>query len=190
MVALGASKLPLATNSSRSFMNSMNLASVETTAAAGRGTLAATAARCGNQLKSCSTFTPSGGNTERYQSTACLVTDNPRAAAELERWLPGHGGRSVPTRGCAAVRVVEAVARSGPAGIGAATFGKVQGLATEAAERSGSDAWKKVVKSYPTTTHARTVEYRLASKDALNKIFASADKSLRNGKPDEVTITE
>ena len=37
--------------------------------------------------------------------------------------------------------------------------------------------------------HCR-IEYRLASKDALNKIFASADKSLRNGKPDEVTITE
>ena len=99
---------------------------------------------------------------------------------------------NVDTTGQMAVRFyyIEPAMQSGPAGIGAATFGKVQGLATEAAERSGSDAWKKVVKSYPTTTHARTVEYRLASKDALNKIFASADKSLRNGKPDEVTITE
>jgi hypothetical protein len=99
---------------------------------------------------------------------------------------------NVDTTGQMAVRFyyIEPAMQSGPAGIGAATFGKVQGLVTEAAERSGSDAWKKVVKSYPTTTHARTVEYRLASKDALNKIFASADKSLRNGKPDEVTITE
>jgi hypothetical protein len=41
-----------------------------------------------------------------------------RAAAELERWHPGHGGRSMRTRGRAAVRVEEAVARSGPAGVG------------------------------------------------------------------------
>ncbi len=99
---------------------------------------------------------------------------------------------NVDTTGQLAVRFyyIEPAMQSGPGGVGAATFGKVQSLVTEAAERSGNDAWKKVVKSYPTTTHARTVEYRLASKDALNKIFASADKSLRNGKPDEVTIAE
>ena len=85
---------------------------------------------------------------------------------------------------------IEPAMQSGPAGVGAATFGKVQSLITEAAERSGSDAWKKVVKSYPTTTHARTVEYRLANKDSLNKIFASASKSLRSGKPDEVSVKE
>lgn len=99
---------------------------------------------------------------------------------------------NVDTTGQMAVRFyyIEPVAQSGPGGVGAATFGKVQSLLTEAAERSGNDAYKKVVKSYPTTTHARTIEYRVASKESLNKIFASADKSLRNGRPDEVTITE
>ncbi len=99
---------------------------------------------------------------------------------------------NVDTAGQLAVRFyfIEPAVVAGPGGIGAASIGKVQNLLTEAAERSGTDAWKKVVKSYPTTTHARTVEYRVASKDSLNKIFASASKSLRTGKPDEVSVSD
>jgi len=99
---------------------------------------------------------------------------------------------NVDTTGQLSVRFyyIEPVVQSGPNGIGAATIGKVQNLLTEAAERTGNDAWKKVVKSYPTTTHARTVEYRVADKDSLNKVFESASKSLRTGVPDEVKISE
>jgi hypothetical protein len=99
---------------------------------------------------------------------------------------------NVDTTGNLTVRFyyIEPVATSGPAGVGAATIGKVQNLLTEAAERSGSDAWKKVVKSYPTTTHARTVEYRVSNKNSLNTIFSSASKCLRTGKPDEVSVSE
>jgi hypothetical protein len=99
---------------------------------------------------------------------------------------------NVDTSGQLSVRFyyIEPAAQSGPAGVGAATIGKVQNLLTEAAERSGTDAWKKVVKSYPATTHARTVEYRLSSKDGLSKVFASASKCLRTGKPDEVSVSD
>ena len=85
---------------------------------------------------------------------------------------------------------IEPAATAGPGGIGAATLGKVQGILTEAAERSGSDSWKKVVKSYPVTTHARTVEYRVGSKESLNKIFTSATKSQATGKADEVIVSD
>ena len=99
---------------------------------------------------------------------------------------------NVDTSGQLAVRFyyIEPAVTSGPGGLGAATLGKVQSLLTEAAERSGSDAWKKVVKSYPTTTHARTVEYRVGSMDSLNKIFSSASNSLTSGKPGEATISD
>jgi hypothetical protein len=99
---------------------------------------------------------------------------------------------NIDTSGNLAVRFyyIEPITQSGPAGVGAATIGKVQNLLTEAADRVGSDAWKKVVKSYPATTHARTVEYRVSSKESLNKIFASASKSLRTGKPDEVSVSD
>ena len=69
-----------------------------------------------------------------------------------------------------------------PAGIGAATIEKAQSLMHEAVERSGQDAWKKVVKNYPTTTHARTVEYRLTSREQLNRIFSAAEEAFRLGK--------
>ncbi len=66
--------------------------------------------------------------------------------------------------------------------VGTEAVQKAQQLLTEAADRTGQDAWKKVVKSYPTTTHARTVEYRLVSKDQLQQLFASADTAFRTGK--------
>ena len=99
---------------------------------------------------------------------------------------------NVDTTGQLAVRFyyIESAVASGPGGLGAATLGKVQGLLTEAAERSGTDAWKKVVKSYPTTTHARTVEYRVASRESLNKIFSSATNSLTSGRPGETSVSD
>ena len=99
---------------------------------------------------------------------------------------------NVDTSGQFAVRFyfIEPAVASGPGGIGAATLGKVQGLLTEAAERSGTDAWKKVVKSYPATTHARTIEYRVSSKDSLTKIFTSAANCQATGKPDKVSISD
>ena len=99
---------------------------------------------------------------------------------------------NVDTTGQFAVRfyAIEPAVPTGPGGIGAATIGKVQSIMTEAAERAGTDAWKKVVKSYPTTTHMRTVEYRVSGKESLNKIFSSASRALRTGRGDELSITD
>src|SRR5215210_5374856 len=72
-----------------------------------------------------------------------------------------------------------------PLGVGQSTLDKVQELAKEAADRTGqSDLWRKVVKNYPTTTHAHTIEYRLDSKEQLKKLFESAETAFRlNRKP-------
>jgi hypothetical protein len=66
-----------------------------------------------------------------------------------------------------------------PGGIGAAAVDKAQQLFTQAADKTGQDAWKKVIKNYPTTTHARTVEYRLQSREELNKVFEVAEDAFR-----------
>jgi hypothetical protein len=66
-----------------------------------------------------------------------------------------------------------------PGNVGAAGLEKAQQLLTQAADKSGQDAWKKVIKNYPTTTHARTVEYRVQSRDELNKIFEAAEEAFR-----------
>ncbi len=97
---------------------------------------------------------------------------------------------NIDTAGQFAVRFyyIEPAVTAGPGGIGAATLGKVQSVLSDAADRSGTDAWKKVVKSYPTTTHARTIEYRVSSKDSLTQIFTSAANSQATGKPDQVNV--
>jgi hypothetical protein len=44
------------------------------------------------------------------------------------------------------------------------------------------DTRAKVVKSYPTTTHAHTVEYRLTDRESLNKLFNSIEEAWLNGR--------
>lgn len=75
-----------------------------------------------------------------------------------------------------------------PGGIGAAALEKAQQLLTTAADKTGQDAWKKVVKNYPTTTHSRTVEYRLESRADLDRIFAAAEECFRLQQPKSVSI--
>ena len=92
---------------------------------------------------------------------------------------------NIDTAGSALVRFyfIEPNTVSAPAGFGAATIEKTQQLLQEGAQRSGQeDAWKKVVKSYPTTTHTRTIEYRIGTKEALAKLFDSAEAAFRLNK--------
>lgn len=91
---------------------------------------------------------------------------------------------NVDTNGSMTVRFyfLEPMVPSAPGGIGQSALDRMQELAKEAGTRTGVEAvWQKVMKNYPTTTHARTIEYRLDSKDQLAQIFASADKAFRLG---------
>ena len=40
--------------------------------------------------------------------------------------------------------------------------------------------WKKVIKNYPLSTHAHTVEYRVESKEQLDKILKSVENAWRH----------
>lgn len=83
---------------------------------------------------------------------------------------------------------LEPAAPNTPLGLGAATIDQAQRLLKEAAEKTGQDVWKKVVKNYPTTTHARTVEYRVTSLDQLTTIYESAESAFRLQKDTRVSI--
>jgi hypothetical protein len=74
---------------------------------------------------------------------------------------------------------IEPVTPNSPVGIGQATIEKAQQLIQEGAQRSGQDVWQKVVKNYPTSTHAHTIEYRLADKQTLTNLYVSAEGALR-----------
>lgn len=88
---------------------------------------------------------------------------------------------NIDTTGVALVRFyyIEPNTLNTPLGVGAATLEKAQQLLQEGADRSGQDVWKKVVKNYPTTTHARTIEYRVTDKATLTKLYESAESALR-----------
>lgn len=55
-------------------------------------------------------------------------------------------------------------------------------LLDQAAARAGTDVHNMVVKKYPDTTHARTVEYRLLSKEQLTSLYQSLQNSWQSGK--------
>jgi hypothetical protein len=78
----------------------------------------------------------------------------------------------------------------GTAAPAAATIERAQQITTEVATRTGTDAWKKVVKNYPATTHARTVEYRVSHKEQLQQILASAQESFRQGRSGSIAVTD
>ncbi|MEM1158796.1 MAG: hypothetical protein AAGH72_11145 [Verrucomicrobiota bacterium] len=60
-----------------------------------------------------------------------------------------------------------------PRGIGQSLLDRAQNKVDEVKERAGLPDLldEAVVKSYPTTTHAHTVEYRISSKEQLEKLY-------------------
>lgn len=77
-----------------------------------------------------------------------------------------------------------------------APHGVAQGLLNQANEAvktitnktNTDDVWKKVVKSYPTSTHAHTIEYRLAEKGDLMRIFDAANDAFTQQREVEVSV--
>ena len=84
---------------------------------------------------------------------------------------------------------LEPITPQTPMAAGQSLINKAQELAAEAAGRTGQEeVWKKVVKSYPSSTHAHTVEVRLGSKEDLKKIFESAETAMRESKDTVFTL--
>jgi hypothetical protein len=100
---------------------------------------------------------------------------------------------NIETPGSTEVRFyyLEPVVGSSPLGIGQSTLERAKELATEVAGQANpgdQPPWEKVVKSYPTTTHAHTVEFRLNSQDDLQTLFKSAEQAFRMQQNTEITL--
>jgi len=116
-------------------------------------------------------------------STAEYIVDGVARVTEMNIDTPG----SLEVR----FYYIEPLTPQSPVGIGQTTLDKVQELAQEAAGRVSPDSeppWEKVVKTYPTTTHAHTVEYRLDTLDQLNTLFKSADQAFRLNQNTQITL--
>ena len=77
-----------------------------------------------------------------------------------------------------------------PLGIGQSAVDLVKAKTEEAAQQISGDAsvWKKVTKIYPSTTHAHTVEYRVQSKAALQRLMDSVEKAWSTGRGEEIKV--
>jgi len=92
---------------------------------------------------------------------------------------------NVDTQGNMAARFyyLEPTPAKSPLGVGQSAIDRISDLAREAGQRVGAEeVWQRVVKSYPTTTHAHTIEYRVESEDQLKQIFTSAQGAFESGK--------
>ncbi|MCX6967110.1 MAG: hypothetical protein NTZ46_04910 [Verrucomicrobia bacterium] len=75
---------------------------------------------------------------------------------------------------------LEPMVPKSPVGFGQSLLDKAQEKAQEASTRTETEeVWKKVVKNYPLTTHAHTVEYRLDSTDQIKKVQKSLEDAWR-----------
>lgn len=72
---------------------------------------------------------------------------------------------------------------STPGNVGQSIMNLAEEKGKDLMTRAGQDeAINRVVKNYPTTTHAHTVEYRLKTKDSLRKLFESVRDAVKNRK--------
>lgn len=72
--------------------------------------------------------------------------------------------------------------------MGANLTSRAKELLDHAGSRTGVNGNTIVAKQYPTTTHAKTVEFRLSSDGNLDKLFSSVRRAWTNGKGVKFTI--
>jgi hypothetical protein len=100
---------------------------------------------------------------------------------------------NVDTQGNMAVRFycIEPMTPKAPLGVGQSAMDRASELAKEVAGRTGPDAtWERVIKSYPTTTHSHTIEYRVSSEEKLKQIMASAQSAFESGRGKTLQMTD
>jgi hypothetical protein len=97
---------------------------------------------------------------------------------------------SIDTNGSALCRIYQIVPAAESAGSdGAKVLAERarQGV-NRASEMTGSELADMVQKSYPTTTHAKTIEYRVRDKETLEKLYQSLSTAWSRGKGRRFTI--
>ncbi len=76
----------------------------------------------------------------------------------------------------------------GTSDLGAKISQRSKELLDKVSERTGVNASSAVVKQYPATTHAKTVEFHISDSTALDALFNSARSAWINGRGKKFTI--
>ena len=66
---------------------------------------------------------------------------------------------------------------------------RLKSVSKEATERVGAgDVWDQVIKNYPNSTHAKTMEYRLTVKSNIDLIYSSVARAWERGRGENFKI--
>lgn len=66
-------------------------------------------------------------------------------------------------------------------GTAGAAIERGKGILDSAGQRAGADLENMVIKKYPVTTHAKSIEYRIATQQELTNLFESARQAWQSG---------
>ena len=96
----------------------------------------------------------------------------------------------IDTNGNSLVRFYYIIPASEDSGssVGAGLTTRAKEILDKAGERTGVNANTVVAKQYPTTTHAKTVEFRIAYEEDLDKLYNNVRKAWIKGKGNKFTI--
>lgn len=96
----------------------------------------------------------------------------------------------IETTGSALTRIyaIEVLGESGESSVAKNLIKRGRDIAKEAGGKLGVDTDTTVHKEYPVTTHAKTIEFRVADKKDLNEIYKSLTRSWRSGRGRKITI--
>lgn len=76
-----------------------------------------------------------------------------------------------------------------PGATGQAINRRIQDTVDTVKERTGANQTDRlVIKNYPTSTHAHTIEFRINNKDNLNALFQSVNRSWMTGRGVKFTV--
>ena len=84
--------------------------------------------------------------------------------------------------------VTDAATGSQTGAIASRIAGRAGELIDKAADTAGTSAHQMVIKKFPETTHARTIEYRLLSAEELTGLYSSIRSSWENGRGRKFTV--
>ncbi len=85
---------------------------------------------------------------------------------------------------------IEAVTDTSPLNVGQVVLDRAKGVAKEATRRAGAgDVWSQVVKNYPHSTHAKTVEFRFQVKSNIDSLYGSVSRAWERGKGEKFTVS-
>ena len=84
---------------------------------------------------------------------------------------------------------IEPVTDSSPINAGQVVLDRLKSVTKEASERLGAgDIWDQVIKNYPSSTHAKTVEFRLSVKSNIDSIYSSIARAWERGRGENFKV--